>query len=123
MGNALRARNQSENRTEDHAEEKEGEMSTQGPRTFFTSFTNLGRSWCKRSLPEHLERSRSNNFEFTVASYNVLADQLMRENPYLYAQGKRRDPGLFEWNYRKHNLLKEIKHANADVRFEFFSPF
>ena len=86
------------------------------PRPFFTSFSNLGRHWYKRIIPEHIEKTKNTNFEFTIASYNVLADKLMEDNPYLYYQGKRKDPKVFDWNYRKHNLLKEIKCANADVR-------
>lgn len=96
---------------------------SQLPRTFFTNFTSLGRHWFRRLIPEHIERTKSSNFEFTVASYNVLADQLMHDNSYLYVSGMRKDPGAFEWNYRKHNLIQEIKHANADVRTEFYTLF
>ena len=69
----------------------EGKDMSHGPRTFFTTFSKLGRSWCRRSLPERTERDHTKNLEFTVASYNVLADQLMRDNPYLYAQGQKRE--------------------------------
>ena len=89
---------------------------SQLPRTFFTNFTSLGRQWHRRVIPEHIEKTKSTNFEFTVASYNVLADQLMKDNEFLYYTGMRKDRQAFDWNYRKHNLLKEITHANADVR-------
>ncbi|XP_002163613.2 protein angel homolog 2 [Hydra vulgaris] len=82
----------------------------------FRNFRCVGRNWVKRPLPEHLSKSPDVNFEFTVASYNVLADCLLKEHSYLYRNAQSiNSPWLLDWNYRKHNLLKEIIYADADV--------
>jgi len=85
------------------------------PRPIFRSFKEIGRSWFKRTWPTQLTKKPS--FEFTVASYNVLADRLLQDHPHLYyTRGARQETWIFDWNYRKKNLLAEIALSNADVR-------
>ena len=87
------------------------------PRPLFKTFKRLGRSWFKRTRPEHIQTKP--HFEFTVASYNVLADQLLHEHPDLYFNNhNNHERWIFDWNYRKNNLIEEILYANVDVSFE-----
>lgn len=83
--------------------------STQRP--LFTSPADLGRRW------HHVRRKcyrqqRSQNFSFTVVSYNVLADGLLHANSHLYIGA---EYWVQQWEYRRRNLLQEILHYNADV--------
>lgn len=49
---------------------------------------------------------------FSVVTYNVLAQGLIHKNPELYTQC----PGeILDWNYRKHNLLRELVESDAEV--------
>lgn len=83
------------------------------PRPLFRSFQDIRRSWFKRSWPSYLENKPT--FEFTVASYNVLADKLLHDHPHLYFTRERQESWIFDWNYRKKNLLAEIRCSDADV--------
>jgi len=78
------------------------------PRPIFRSYNRIGRHWIKRPRPQHIERNKDHNFEFTVASYNVLADQLLHEHPALYTHYSH-EPWVYDWNYRKHNLLDDTQ--------------
>ncbi|XP_037274722.2 protein angel homolog 2 isoform X1 [Rhipicephalus microplus] len=49
---------------------------------------------------------------FTVMSYNVLAQGLLEDNPYLY-QHCHED--VLQWTLRRKNLLAELKEINADI--------
>ena len=83
------------------------------PRPLFQSFQSLGRKWLKRTRPMYLNNKPT--FEFTVASYNVLADQLLHDHPHLYFSRGVNESWIFDWNYRKKNLIAEIAYSNADV--------
>lgn len=83
------------------------------PRPLFNSFKHLGRNWFKRTKPNSI--TSKPHFEFTVASYNVLADKLLNEHPHLYANNNDHTPWVFDWNYRKSNLIAEIIYSNVDV--------
>ncbi|XP_021346985.1 protein angel homolog 2-like isoform X2 [Mizuhopecten yessoensis] len=50
--------------------------------------------------------------DFTVMSYNVLAQNLLYDNINLYVNSEEK---YLEWNYRKHVLLHEIKEHLPDV--------
>ena len=73
----------------------------------FQSQMQIGRSWsyCQKA-------NEGNNFTFTVVSYNILADQLLKNNHSLYDGYPE---WLLDWEYRKINLLKEILEFRADV--------
>lgn len=49
----------------------------------------------------------------SVLCYNVLAQDLIRKNRYLYSDAI---PELLEWDFRKTNLLRDLTDSNADVR-------
>jgi len=51
-------------------------------------------------------------FDFTVMSYNILSQDLLQDNAYLY---RHCDPGVLSWDHRLPNLLAEIQQHNADV--------
>lgn len=77
---------------------------------FFTSPSVVGRRW--HSLRRCYHRERSQNFDFTVISYNVLADGLLHSHSHLYVGVEH---WMKEWEYRRRNLLQEILYYNADV--------
>ena len=49
---------------------------------------------------------------FSVVSYNVLAQDLLHKNQYLYTHCP---PELLSWEYRKWNILNELVESTADV--------
>lgn len=49
-----------------------------------------------------------------MLSYNVLAQELLEKNAFLYDWS---DVRVLEWNYRRQLLLNEIKQFNADVSY------
>ncbi|XP_069116782.1 protein angel homolog 2-like isoform X2 [Argopecten irradians] len=57
-------------------------------------------------------RYQSCGTDFTVMSYNVLAQNLLYDNMYLYYNSKEKH---LQWDYRKHILLKEIKEQMPDI--------
>lgn len=50
---------------------------------------------------------------FSVMSYNVLAQDLLEDHPYLYTFHRKE---ALKWQMRWNNLIKEIKHLKPDVR-------
>lgn len=56
-------------------------------------------------------------FDFSVMSYNILSQELLQDNAYLY---RHCDPGVLPWNHRLPNLLAEIKQHDADVSSSVF---
>ncbi|XP_056150955.1 protein angel homolog 2 isoform X2 [Lampris incognitus] len=55
---------------------------------------------------------RSAAFDFTVLSYNILSQELLQDNAYLY---RHCDSRVLPWAYRLPNLLAEIQNYNADI--------
>ncbi|XP_010640848.1 protein angel homolog 2 isoform X3 [Fukomys damarensis] len=53
-----------------------------------------------------------NNFDFSVMSYNILSQDLLEDNSHLYRHCRR---PILHWSFRFPNILKEIKHFDADV--------
>lgn len=51
-------------------------------------------------------------FVFSIMSYNVLAQALLEQHPYLYVQ---HDKNALDWDIRWNNLLNEIKKFSPDV--------
>ncbi|XP_029903605.1 protein angel homolog 2 [Myripristis murdjan] len=51
-------------------------------------------------------------FDFSVLSYNILSQELLQDNAYLY---RHCDPAVLPWDYRLPHLLAEIQHYNADI--------
>ncbi|XP_077341881.1 protein angel homolog 2 isoform X1 [Lithobates pipiens] len=51
-------------------------------------------------------------FDFSVLCYNILSQDLLEDNSYLYDHCRR--PHLF-WNYRLPNILREMEEMNADI--------
>ena len=54
----------------------------------------------------------------SVLCYNLLAQDLIGKNRYLYSDVA---PELLEWDFRKTNLLKDLTDSQADVRHSLFS--
>lgn len=62
---------------------------------------------------EYLEPNTNQpGFIFTLMSYNVLAQDLLQDHPYLY---RNHNPISLEWKPRWKSLLREIKRINPDV--------
>ncbi|XP_036681358.1 protein angel homolog 2 isoform X1 [Balaenoptera musculus] len=53
-----------------------------------------------------------NKFDFSVMSYNILSQDLLEDNSHLYKHCRR---PVLHWSFRFPNILKEIKHFDADV--------
>uniref|UniRef100_A0A8C4NMG7 Angel homolog 2 (Drosophila) n=1 Tax=Dicentrarchus labrax TaxID=13489 RepID=A0A8C4NMG7_DICLA len=51
-------------------------------------------------------------FDFSVMSYNILSQELLQDNAYLY---RHCNPAILHWNHRLPNLLAEIQLYNADI--------
>jgi mRNA deadenylase 3'-5' endonuclease subunit Ccr4 len=51
-----------------------------------------------------------------VLSYNVLAQDLLEKNAFLYDWSNVK---VLNWDFRKNLLLNEIKEINADVSYSF----
>lgn len=54
----------------------------------------------------------SAGFDFTVMSYNILSQDLLLDNSYLYRHCQ---PSVLPWEFRLPNLLQEIQQYNADI--------
>ncbi|XP_073349590.1 protein angel homolog 2 isoform X2 [Pagrus major] len=54
----------------------------------------------------------STAFDFSVMSYNILSQELLQDNAYLY---RHCHPSVLQWNRRLPNLLAEIQQHNADI--------
>lgn len=52
------------------------------------------------------------SFDFSLLSYNILAQELLEKNSFLYDWS---DLQVLTWEYRRQILLNEIKQFNADV--------
>ncbi|KAM3602323.1 uncharacterized protein V6R79_001953 [Siganus canaliculatus] len=51
-------------------------------------------------------------FDFSVMSYNILSQQLLQDNAYLY---RHCPAGVLRWRHRLPNLLAEIQQHDADI--------
>lgn len=51
-------------------------------------------------------------FDFSVVSYNILSQELLEDNAYLY---RHCHPAVLTWSHRLPNLLAEIQQLDADV--------
>lgn len=56
--------------------------------------------------------AQNKSIDFSLLSYNVLAQELLEKNAFLYDWS---DIHVLSWEYRKQLLLNEIKQFNADV--------
>uniref|UniRef100_A0A3Q3EVN5 Angel homolog 2 (Drosophila) n=1 Tax=Labrus bergylta TaxID=56723 RepID=A0A3Q3EVN5_9LABR len=54
----------------------------------------------------------STAFDFSVMSYNILSQELLQDNAYLY---RHCHPGVLPWKHRLPNLLAEIQQYDADI--------
>ncbi|KAK5852605.1 hypothetical protein PBY51_006457 [Eleginops maclovinus] len=54
----------------------------------------------------------SKAFDFSVMSYNILSQELLQDNAYLY---RHCPPAVLPWEYRLPNLLAEIRQQDADI--------
>ncbi|XP_011610181.2 protein angel homolog 2 isoform X1 [Takifugu rubripes] len=80
------------------------------------------RKYCHQALKRRWEGPASSSyvrpprgsaaFDFSVMSYNILSQELLQDNAYLY---RHCDPGILPWNHRLPNLLAEIKQHDADI--------
>lgn len=51
-------------------------------------------------------------FDFSVMSYNILSQELLQDNAYLY---RHCNPSVLTWSHRLPNLLAEIQQYDADI--------
>lgn len=84
---------------------------------FLTEFALLHRPWKLTELGESFRDSGSsslnNDFlQFTIATYNVLAQNLLEDNRYLYRHCEKE---WLMWPYRQEHLLAELIFHQPDV--------
>ncbi|XP_069064535.1 protein angel homolog 1 [Pleurodeles waltl] len=74
----------------------------------------LWRDWEYFSLltPCDLNPVGVTQFEFTVMSYNILAQDLVQQSPELYLHCH---PDILSWDYRYQNILQELQHWDPDI--------
>ncbi|CAF0775888.1 unnamed protein product [Brachionus calyciflorus] len=77
------------------------------------------RHWQLTPLGEQIQKIKFtpdskfyDSFQFKIASYNLLAQDLLEDNFYLYENLNKK---YLSWDYRKHNILEEIKKLNAHI--------
>ncbi|XP_059504551.1 protein angel homolog 2 isoform X3 [Stegostoma tigrinum] len=76
-------------------------------------FTSLYKS--SQGTSESKETSsgkQKEGFDFSVMSYNILAQDLLEDNSHLY---KHCSQPLLQWGFRFPNILKELKQLDADI--------
>ncbi|XP_066281606.1 protein angel homolog 2-like [Branchiostoma lanceolatum] len=71
------------------------------------------RGWYHPPTHGHHKRKPGSGFDFSLMSYNVLAQELLMANWYLYLDCA--DQDRLTWNVRKEKLLQEFQHYNVDV--------
>jgi len=65
----------------------------------------------RKNIPTLIDQCpNSNDHQFTVMTYNILAQLYTNNTIYPYCPFY-----ALHWNYRKHNLLREITTLNADI--------
>ncbi|XP_046341861.2 protein angel homolog 2-like [Haliotis rufescens] len=72
----------------------------------------LPREWEYTQFGQEHQRCRYAGLEFSVMSYNVLAQRLLEDHGYLY-QGA--EAQALQWKYRRERLLEEITSHSPDV--------
>ena len=72
------------------------------------------RNWEYTQLGKQLEKQKHNHqaVQFTILSYNVLAQELLEEHTYLY---KRVEQDALMWEKRAGRILREVVDCDADV--------
>ena len=55
-------------------------------------------------------------FEFSLASYNILAQDLLEEHSYMY---RHCDEKYLRWSYRRQNIMRQLNKHNPDVCLRF----
>ncbi|XP_030627493.1 protein angel homolog 2 [Chanos chanos] len=71
--------------------------------------TVAGVQSCSRQA---VDRGWEEPFDFSVMSYNILSQELLHDNAYLY---RHCSLPILDWSYRFSNILKELEQHNADV--------
>lgn len=66
-----------------------------------------------------LEAGDGPQFQFTLMSYNILAQDLMQQSSELYLHCH---PDILSWNYRFANLMQEFQHWDPDVSKRWAGP-
>lgn len=65
--------------------------------------------------PQGLEAGDGPQFQFTLMSYNILAQDLMQQSSELYLHCH---PDILSWSYRFANIMQEFQHWDPDVSSE-----
>ncbi|XP_066533071.1 protein angel homolog 2 isoform X2 [Hoplias malabaricus] len=78
------------------------------------SKAELKRHWEDLSVPHGCAAGslHKQTFDFTVMSYNILSQELLLSNAYLY---KHCNPHVLEWGHRFPNIIKELELHNTDI--------
>ncbi|CAI9729609.1 Hypothetical predicted protein [Octopus vulgaris] len=69
-------------------------------------------NWTNFGIKYHQEPRQQCGFEFSIMSYNILAQDLLEYHKYLYTYCKSK---ILSWEYRRWCLLKEIDTLSPDI--------
>ncbi|XP_065112236.2 protein angel homolog 2 [Paramisgurnus dabryanus] len=77
----------------------------------------LRRIWEDLSCPRNARPSAKGGkqkcpFDFSVMSYNILSQDLLCDNAYLY---RHCNPPVLDWQHRFSNIIKELEQRSADI--------
>jgi mRNA deadenylase 3'-5' endonuclease subunit Ccr4 len=70
------------------------------------------REWEFTPFGHEYQRKGYEGLPFSLMSYNVLAQELLHDNQYLY---RNHSDQVLDWEYRKHKLLQEFEFHQPDV--------
>ncbi len=68
--------------------------------------------WSHTKYQEDFRRDHHQHFKFHLVCYNILAQKLLEDNPFLYGNCLRNN---LKWYRRKDRLLRELLRQDADV--------
>ncbi|KAJ8377782.1 hypothetical protein AAFF_G00253980 [Aldrovandia affinis] len=79
--------------------------------------TEIKRQWedfshLYREKSQSRDRKPARPFDFSVMSYNILSQDLLQDNIYLYKHCR---SSVLEWNHRFDNILRELEQHDADI--------
>lgn len=77
------------------------------------------RTWSNTAYEQIFRRFHQEHFKFHLVCYNILAQPLLEDNPFLYVNCFRNN---LTWYRRKDRLFRELLRQDADVN-SFFNVY
>ena len=74
--------------------------------------------WSNTTYQEYFRKDHQQHFKIHLVCYNILAQNLLENNPFLYNNCFRNN---LQWYRRKDRLLRELLRQDADVGQSFLN--